>query len=120
MASRAVPAERFSAVVVFNNGSSESRGGTLAVVTEWLGSHNPGIVASAEIKLAARTAPKATAPKATAPKATAPKATAPKATAPKATAPKAARTYTVKSDELPDTPAGRRLAALRAMHRTQV
>jgi hypothetical protein len=106
--------ERFSALVVFRNGSSESRGGTLAAVTEWLGVHNPAIVESATITLAAITEPAA-------PKQAAPKQAAPKQAAPKQAAPKQARpAYRVHTDEVPDTAAGRRLAGLRAMYAAQV
>jgi hypothetical protein len=97
--------ERFAALVVFRNGSSESRSGTLAVVTEWLGIHNPGIVESATIRLEVAKPQAATKPQADV------KAGVKAATRAPVTKP---ATYAVKTDAVPDTAAGRRLAALRA------
>ena len=98
----------FTATVTFANGTDDTRTGVMPEITTWLAAHNPAIVTGVIMVRAAE-------PKATAPKATAPKATAPRA-APRPAAKTTARPYAVKSTPLPDTAAGRRLAALRARH----
>jgi hypothetical protein len=103
-ATEPAPADLFTATVTFRNMSTDTRTGIMPEVTAWLAAHNPGIVLSVTVL---RTEPAPAKPQAAKPQAAKPQAAKPQAAKP---------AYRVHTEPVPDTAAGRRLAALRARH----